>query len=136
MIASTNIVWPNVAMVAKQLGHPIAESNYASYREFIKQNFVDPDLIITFTTVLKATQYEVINWPNYIGVQYNREAEIALLHGSLKQWYSFIEYILSSHNPSHNVYRQVMNFLLELKTLRLVNLELDKDGRVVKWSVT
>jgi hypothetical protein len=121
-------------MVAKQLGCPITESNYASYREFIKHNFVDPDLLISFTTVFKATQYEVINWPNYISVQYNREAEMALLHGSLKQWFTFSDYIINSHQPTHNVYRQMMAFLIELKTSRLIDLELDKDGKVVKWS--
>ncbi len=134
MITSTNIIWPNVAVVAKQLGHPITDSNFAIYREFIKRNFIDPDLIISFTTVFKATQYEVINWPNYISVQYNREAEIALLHGSLKQWYQFIDYIITSHQPSHNIYRQMGAFLIELKTLRLLDLELDKEGKIVKWS--
>lgn len=133
MIASTNIVWPNVAIVAKGMDYSLGDCNYQIYREFIKSRFLDPDLVISFTTVLKATQYEVINWHNYIGVQYNRESEIALVHGSFKQWLVFIDYIINNYQSSHNIYRQLIAFLIELKALRLLNLELDKDGKVMKW---
>ena len=141
MISQTTINWPALLSLTKAINVHVQSDKLDSntYCLLMKKLFSNWESTLYFSNVIKVNDpEEVVRWSQLVDVLYNREGNLCFLHGSFKQWVTFLSYIFTYYACINKVYQQCVIIAVEFKNFGLYDLEIsnnNNENKVIKYSI-